>query len=611
MLSEEDVPGAHFSRDPAEYSVLELKRWLECHGEKKSGRKQELIDRTRSCIALKKGIDPKVDLGKWYNQKRQGKERRSSTRPRNIDIPVEGWGNFPTTDIPGMFNYGHVYQYLIESVAQFGQTGLGSQNASSDSEDDDRDFPQDSGYTSTARPLRNGMNLMKSGFVNDVLDHTNDNYYFCKAHVHHSMKNELPLAVVVVLSHKSGSVQQATCTCKASAFGRCAHVSALLLKIVNFIEVNGTKVKAPSTSKPCQWNRGKKRAKDPTVVHSATYESKKAPKLKLYDWDPRPIRFQNNFGNELANSFLRNLQAYSSKTNEVSMWELSLRMKYEDYPLQEERKAILKTLVNDLEKSLKDVFTGMDQVEYTEIPGTIEQSASLRWSEERRFRITASKCKTAYSCGEKLLCEKGQECLGQFYNWIQNNFWFPKHITTKDIEYGIEKEAAARAAYEAVTGTCVSESGIWVCNRFPYLGASPDGLIKDANAKTIGVIEIKCLKIFKEKSIQEVVEEYKQKTLSSTLYNRQCFKIEDDNLLLRESHSYYYQIQLQLLVTGCHFCDFVLYSAKGPPSIQRINENKTFQYHMVQALSAFWHRVLIPDFFEMRVPRELQPFILP
>ena len=32
VVSEGDVPGAHFSRDPAEYSVLELKRWSECHG---------------------------------------------------------------------------------------------------------------------------------------------------------------------------------------------------------------------------------------------------------------------------------------------------------------------------------------------------------------------------------------------------------------------------------------------------------------------------------------------------------------------------------------------------------------------------------------------------
>ena len=126
------------------------------------------------------------------------------------------------------------------------------------------------------------------------------------------------------------------------------------------------------------------------VVHGATYESKKASELKLYDWDPRTIQYQNNFGNKLANSFLINLKAYSSKTNEISTWEWPLRTRYEDYSLQEERKAILKTLFNDLEESLKDAFTGTEgQVEYTEILGTMEQNASLRWFEERRFRITA------------------------------------------------------------------------------------------------------------------------------------------------------------------------------------------------------------------------------
>ena len=39
ILVEEDVPGACFSKDPAEYSVVELKRWLECHGVKRTGKK--------------------------------------------------------------------------------------------------------------------------------------------------------------------------------------------------------------------------------------------------------------------------------------------------------------------------------------------------------------------------------------------------------------------------------------------------------------------------------------------------------------------------------------------------------------------------------------------
>jgi len=45
VLNEEDVPGAHFTKDPEEYSVVKLKRWLESHGLKQAGKKQCLIIR--------------------------------------------------------------------------------------------------------------------------------------------------------------------------------------------------------------------------------------------------------------------------------------------------------------------------------------------------------------------------------------------------------------------------------------------------------------------------------------------------------------------------------------------------------------------------------------
>ena len=38
VLNEEDVPGAFFRKDPSEYSVIQLKRWLECHGLKQTGK---------------------------------------------------------------------------------------------------------------------------------------------------------------------------------------------------------------------------------------------------------------------------------------------------------------------------------------------------------------------------------------------------------------------------------------------------------------------------------------------------------------------------------------------------------------------------------------------
>ena len=68
-LNEKDVPGAALNKSPEASSVLELKRWLECHREKKSGKKDELVIRVKGCIQINKGVDPKVDGGKWHAMK--------------------------------------------------------------------------------------------------------------------------------------------------------------------------------------------------------------------------------------------------------------------------------------------------------------------------------------------------------------------------------------------------------------------------------------------------------------------------------------------------------------------------------------------------------------
>ena len=43
ILTENDVPGAKLTKDLAESNVDELKGWLECRGQKKDGRKAELV----------------------------------------------------------------------------------------------------------------------------------------------------------------------------------------------------------------------------------------------------------------------------------------------------------------------------------------------------------------------------------------------------------------------------------------------------------------------------------------------------------------------------------------------------------------------------------------
>ena len=92
--------------------------------------------------------------------------------------------------------------------------------------------------------------------------------------------------------------------------------------------------------------------------------------------------------------------------------------------------------------------------------------------------------------------------------------------------------------------------------------------------------------------------------------SRQCFRVSDDKLILKKSHMYYFQIQLQLLITGTEYCDFVLYCDKGPPSIERILPDLELQQRIVVSTRLFWEKVFIPEYFLMRIPRDLLPIVL-
>ena len=47
------------------------------------------------------------------------------------------------------------------------------------------------------------------------------------------------------------------------------------------------------------------------------------------------------------------------------------------------------------------------------------------------------------------------------------------------MDWGISHESEARAEYEALMQVQVSESGLTLDPAFPYIGASPDGIVDD------------------------------------------------------------------------------------------------------------------------------------
>ena len=173
--------------------------------------------------------------------------------------------------------------------------------------------------------------------------------------------------------------------------------------------------------------------------------------------------------------------------------------------------------------------------------------------------------------------------------------------------YGVQEKPAARVAYSKLTGYKVIETGLWVNSKYPHLGAIPDGLLVDENSGAVaGIMEAKCLKILRSKTVEELIAECRKGSASDILKN-QCFSLRCGKLCLKKCHSYYYQVQLQLLITGRNFCDFVLHTPKRPPAVERIWPEPQLQEEIVNNTKSLWQKVFVPEYFLMKVPRRLLP----
>lgn len=112
-----------------------------------------------------------------------------------------------------------------------------------------------------------------------------------------------------------------------------------------------------------------------------------------------------------------------------------------------------------------------------------------------------------------------------------------KQINTRALSHGIMYEAQAVQEYESVTGNRVQQAGFIPLRGFEDIcGGSPDGIIED------GIIEVKC-------------------PWNSEVHLDYCLLTSPEELMeLRPQ--YYAQIQLNILVTGSKFGDFVSFDPR-------------------------------------------------
>ena len=590
VLTQDDgVPGSKFENDPENYTVDQLKRWLKCRGLKLSGKRDDLVKRVAECIQAGKHhtLDPSIDEGKWFAAK-VIKENFGLQQNSNVvslpDIPSKGWRDFPSYNIPQLFNYGHIHYYVLESIRNV--------NAS---EDDDEGL----GHM-TDKPLKNGRKYVDSGFVHDLMDTVTAEHYLVRAHVWPSMRGDLPHNVVVVLSLNSGAVIHASCEpCRVSSLGRCSHVVAVLFTVLDHTQKHGYVASKPCTSQECSWNKGKKRNKTPQRLSQATYDSKlKKAAVQVIDFDPRPAKYRV-VTPEHINRFVIDLQSLSQNGNgNISMWETQLKITYSDYDLTDEQSKLLSEKVTVFLKNITPESCG-------EIEGTEQQSLSEKWFSERWYRVTASECLSAFKIGRMILQSQPNVALEAF-KFICKSIWKidAEPFQTYWMRYGLASEAKAIEKYERAFNVKVRRCGLWVNPKFPFLGCSPDGLVDDDT-----VVEIKALKLLKEYSVEQITSA--TSVVPKHVLKRQCFVVKDGKCVLQRSHSYYYQCQHILLVTERKSCVFILYAESGPDSVEKITRDEALITKILEYIQALWMRVIAPEIFEMRAPRDLLPFILP
>jgi putative phage-type endonuclease len=148
---------------------------------------------------------------------------------------------------------------------------------------------------------------------------------------------------------------------------------------------------------------------------------------------------------------------------------------------------------------------------------------------------------------------------------------------------GMKYEDKVRNWYEQEFNVKVKEMGFAFKKKWPYWGVSPDGLVGDD-----GLIEIKC----PDKMYWKLMAVEKS---GEAKYN-------ENNVPLHVFSSHYDQMQMQMAILDCKWCDYVVFSlAENMFYVERIDFNKAHWEEMMVKMTKFVDKYLkdltvyIPD----------------
>lgn len=183
------------------------------------------------------------------------------------------------------------------------------------------------------------------------------------------------------------------------------------------------------------------------------------------------------------------------------------------------------------------------------------EQRSQEWFEARRGLLTGSNTGAALGVNPWKTPEDLIRQMVRDYHGAESEF--AGNMAT---EYGNLHEPLASMEYMGKTGNHPEECGFYVSPGYPWLGASPDGLIDDD-----GLIEIKCPFGLRNKKGADLV-----------------FKTA-----VEQPH-YFAQMQIEMACTGRTWCDFYQWTPNGD-SLERVPYDPQWFAENLPRLESFYN----------------------
>ena len=221
---------------------------------------------------------------------------------------------------------------------------------------------------------------------------------------------------------------------------------------------------------------------------------------------------------------------------------------------------------------------------------TREQTKSKLWFQFRAGRITASKMRAVTRTDPSYPAES---LIKSVCYPVENRF------ETEAIKWGLNHEKGAsqclirKLEEDEHENVRVENSGIFVSEDYPFIGATPDSIIScDCCGKQL--VEVKC-PFTKKDELLNVTDE------KANFYLK---KDESGELHLDNNHEYFFQVQTQMGVTKVEPCLFVVWTAVDLHVEQILFDEGNWQ-EMCRTAEHFFRTAVLPELvgkFYTRLP---------